>query len=357
VAVIDPESIKINTVAPPVMIERVLVDNGPIDAIQNVTLAPGKSKFEFHYTGLSFIAPEKVRFKYKLEGFDKDWADAGTRREAAYTNIPPGNYTFRVTACNNDGIWNETGAAFSFYLKPHFYQTYWFYGACAVMVGLVGVGLYQLRVKRIEAQFSAVLAERNRIAREIHDTLAQGFAGISLQLEAVDETLSESPNVAREHLNRARSLVRSSLAEARRSVWELRSQALESADLASALTDVAQQLTGNSVQAEVKVEGAPRRLPSAVEENLLRIGREALTNAVKHARANAIGVELNFERQRVFLSVKDDGCGFDPEHRTSQNDGGFGLISMRERAAHIGAQLNIHSSPGKGTVVVVEVSR
>jgi len=356
VAVIDPENIKVNQLAPAVIIERVLVDHQPIDAIGNVKLAPGKGKFEFHYTGLSFIAPEKIRFKYKLEGFDNNWVDAGGQREAVYTNIPPGSYTFRVIACNNDGIWNETGTAFGFYLKPHFYQTYWFYSLCVAIAGLIALGLYRLRVKHIEAQFSAVLAERNRMAREIHDTLAQGFAGISLQLEAVDETLSDSPVVARDHLNRARTLVRSSLAEARRSVWELHSQALESTDLASALTTVAQQLTGTSVLAEVKVKGAPRRLPSNVEENLLHIGREALTNAIKHARASCINVELGFAKKRVLLSVTDDGCGFDAEHRSSRSDGGFGLISMRERAEQIGARLNIQSSPGKGTVVVVETS-
>ncbi|HKS43191.1 MAG TPA: two-component regulator propeller domain-containing protein [Blastocatellia bacterium] len=352
-AVIDPESIKINQLAPPVLIEQVLADHEPIDTAQGAQLAPGKSKFEFHYTGLSFIAPEKVRFKYKLEGFDTDWIDAGTRREVAYTNIPPGSYRFRVMACNNDRVWNEAGAAFSFYLKPRFYQTYWFYGLCAAAVGMLGLGFYRLRVRQMQSRFSAVLEERNRIAREIHDTLAQGFAGISLQLEAVDETLIDSPETARNHLNRARTLVRSSLAEARRSVWELRSQALEKTDLAGALSAFAQQLTAGA--ADVKVSGARRRLSSLVETNLLHIGRESLTNAVKHAQAAAIQMELSFDHQSVRLSVKDNGCGFDANGSGSRVGGGFGLISMRERAEQIGAQLNIESSPGKGTKIVVEV--
>jgi len=356
VAIVDPRNIKLNQLPPPTVIESVLIDHKPIDLIQNVRLESGKSKFEFHFTGLSFVAPEKILFKYKLEGFDKDWNEGGNQREAAYTNIPPGNYTFLVRACNNDGIWNETGASFSFYLKPHFFQTYWFYAGCIVMIGLVGVGLYRFRVRHIEAQFSAVLAERNRIAREIHDTLAQGFAGISLQLEAVDETLSESPSVARNHLNKARSLVRSSLAEARRSVWELRSPALESADLPTALSKIALQLAANSLRASVNVTGDRRRLPSTVEENLLRIGREALTNAIKHAQAQTIDVDLNFDVNRVLLSVRDDGCGFDPNHQPSQSNNGFGLISMRERAEAIGAKLKVDSSPGNGTLVTVEAS-
>jgi ligand-binding sensor domain-containing protein/two-component sensor histidine kinase len=359
VVIIDPKNIKENHLVPPVVIEQVLVDHESVDIRQNVELAPGKSKFEFHYTGLSFIAPEKVRFKYTLEGFDKNWVDAGTRREIVYTNIPPGNYTFKVIACNNDGVWNQVGTAYNFYLQPYFYQTYWFYTLCAAGVGLSGIGVYRLRVKHMESKFSAVLAERNRIAREIHDTLAQGFAGISLQLEAVDDTLEDSPTTARQHLDRARRLVRSSLTEARRSVWELRSSILDSNDLGNALSDIAQQLTsGTPVQTRVRTTGNVRRLPSLVENNLLHIGREALTNAVKHARATHIIVETKFERDGVSLLMKDNGCGFDFQNLSSSGieGGGFGLISMRERAEQIGARLAIQSQPGEGTEIFVEIS-
>jgi two-component sensor histidine kinase len=357
VAVIDPDNINQNPFAPPVMIEQVLVDHEPIDIIDQVSLAPGKSKFEFHYTALSFIAPEKLRFRYRLDGFDNSWVDAGTKREAAYTNIPPGAYTFRVIACNNDGVWNETGSAFHFYLKPRFHQTSWFYALCAVLIGLIGLGLYRLRVRQIKAQFAAVLAERNRIAREIHDTLAQGFAGISLQLEAVDETLNDTPTVARDHLNRARRLVRSSLAEARRSVWQWRSPALENAGLASALSAVAHELTaGSPIVTQVNVKGAVRRLSALVENNLLHIGREALTNAIKHARAHSIDVELTFEPAKVRLRITDDGVGFVAPQSTPTGDGGLGLISMRERAQQIAGRLVIASKPGGGTEVVVELS-
>lgn len=358
VAVIDPEAIKINSLAPPVIIETVLVDHEPIDTRQNVKLAPGKSKFEFHYAGLSFVAPEKVRFKYKLEGFDKEWVDAGTRREASYTNIPPDSYTFKVIACNDDGVWNETGASFGFYLKPRFYQTYWFYALAAILIGLIGLGLYRLRVHRLQLQFEAVLAERNRIAREIHDTLAQGFAGISLQLEAVDETLQEAPTTAREHLNRARGLVRSSLAEARRSVWELRSPTLESEGLSEAIAHIARQLTaGLAVQAQVQTKGTMRSLPLSVESDLLHIAQEALTNAVKHAQALHIDVELRFDRASVRLTVRDDGIGFDVAHANSKSREGFGLIGMRERAEQIGGRLTVQSTPDRGTEVRVEVAK
>ena len=174
---------------------------------------------------------EHIQFKYKLEGFDKNWVDAGARREAAYTNIPPGRYTFRVMAANNDGVWNEAGAAVSFYLKPRFYQTIWFYLALLAVAGVVAWMIYRRRIGRVRAEFAAVLAERSRMARDIHDTLAQGFVGISLQLEAVGKVLDQSPDRAKQHLDLAQTMVTHSLTEARRSVWDLRAQALENADL------------------------------------------------------------------------------------------------------------------------------
>src|SRR5262249_23090659 len=151
-------NIALNELMPPVVIEQVLVDQSPVRSNGEVQLAPGKEKFEFHFTGLSFVAAERVRFKYKLEGFDKDWVDAGTKRDASYTNIPAGHYKFRVIACNNDSVWNLEGASFAFYVQPRFYQTYWFYALCIVVVALLAGTLYRLRVRKMRAEFSAVLA-------------------------------------------------------------------------------------------------------------------------------------------------------------------------------------------------------
>jgi ligand-binding sensor domain-containing protein len=348
--VIDPDNIKTNERAPPVVIEQLTVDGQPVMARGRVELAPGREKLDFHYTGLSFQAPEKVRFKYLLDGFDKNWVDAGSKREASYMNIPPGRYVFRVKASNNDGVWNETGASFEFYLKPYFYQTYWIYLVYGTVAGLIVWGGYRLRVRRIETQFAAILGERNRIAREIHDTLAQGFAGISVQLESVEETMTTDPNVAKLHLDLARGLVRSSLAEARRTVWDLRSPSLENGDLTTAVMNVAQQLSAN-IPIQVTVSGASRRLPPAIENNLFHMSREALTNAVKHARARQIVIELVFERQQIRLRIVDDGRGFDPQANAAGL--GFGLTTMAERAQRIGARLAVSSQPGEGTEVVI----
>jgi signal transduction histidine kinase len=353
-AVIDPENIPLNTSPPPIAIEQLFVDNQSIPLTQKVTLSPGIARLDFYYTALSFIAPENVRFKYKLEGFDRDWIDGGGRRVASYTNLRPGNYKFRVIAANNDGVWNESGAALDFYLQPRFYQTYWFYLVCVLLLALTAWQLYRLRVRRMALQFRAVLAERNRIAREIHDNLAQDILGISVQLELVARLMPAAAETAKGHLDRARMLVRNSMTEARRYVWDLRSQELQKKDLPAALRDTSKRLTAQTkVETVVEVGGLTRPLPVEVETNLLRIGQEAINNAVKHARANRIEVGLNFDTRNVRLSVRDDGRGFDPSEQIA--DGHFGLLGMRERAEQIGGVLSIDSAPERGTQIAVEV--
>jgi len=355
VAMIDPEQIKSNDQPPPVAIEQIRVDDESMTPAQSIELAPGKSRFDFYYTALSFVAPEKVRFKYKLEGFDSDWIDGGTRRVAYYTNLRPGRYKFRVIASNNDGLWNPIGATFDFYLRPQFYQTIWFYVLCIFSLAFLVWQLYRYRLKHIEAQFSAVLAERNRIAREIHDNLAQEMLGISVQLEVVARTMPPSAEVAKTHLDRVRLLVRHGIAEARRYVWDLRSQALDQNDLPAALSDTARRLTAETtVQAQVEVTGTFRPLSDLIEGNLLRIGQEAINNAVRHAQARNILINLKFDAKRVQLSVRDDGIGFDYQVSASDRANHFGLIGMRERAAQIGGTLTINSRASEGTEVLVD---
>ena len=353
-AVIDPEHIPLNTSPPPIAVEQLFVDNQSIPLTQKLALPPGLARLDFYYTALSFIAPENVRFKYKLEGFDKDWIDGGARRVASYTNLRPGNYKFRVIAANNDGVWNETGAAVDLYLQPRFYQTYWFYLICVLLLALTAWQLYRLRVRRMAFQFRAVNDERNRIAREIHDNLAQDILGISVQLELVARLMPAAAETAKAHLDRARMLVRNSMTEARRYVWDLRSQELQKKDLPTALRDTAKRLTAQSdIETVVEVAGPLRPLPVSVETNLLRIGQEAINNAVKHAGANRIEMALNFDTRSVRLSVRDNGRGFDSSQPIA--DGHFGLIGMRERAEQIGGVMSVHSAIEGGTQIAVDV--
>jgi ligand-binding sensor domain-containing protein/signal transduction histidine kinase len=356
VAMIDPERTKTNSQPPPVVIEQIRVDDKSIDPGDRIELPAGATRLDLIYTAPSFVAPEKITFKYKLEGFDNDWIDSGTGRIAHYTNLRPGAYTFRVIARNNDGVWNETGAAFGLYLKPYFYQTYLFYAVCLLALVALAWLLYRLRVRGMRAQFRAVLAERTRIARELHDNLAQEMSGISVQLEVVARTMPHEASAARNHLDRARLQVRHGLAEARRYVWELRSPVLEDNDLPTALNETARRLTHDTeIQAQVEVNGSFRRLARLVEDNLLRIGQEAMNNSVKHAQAKRISVNLVFDARRVQLSVRDDGSGFDSQAASNGRDGHFGLVGMRERVEQIGGTLSINSSLGSGTEVVADV--
>jgi signal transduction histidine kinase len=232
--------------------------------------------------------------------------------------------------------------------RPRFYPLF------AVGLAALGLALYRLGARQVDARVNAVVSERDRLAREIHDSLAQGLAALSIQLEGAAETLVSGPDLARDHLDRARRLVRASLADARRAVWDLRPEILQRVDLASALEDVIDTLTVRSrIDARVEVEGAARGLAGSVERQLLCIGREAVTNAVKHADPRRIRLRLAFRDAAIELDVEDDGCGFDPFEVSA--GAGFGLLSMRERAHELGADLLLESAPGRGTRVRVEL--
>jgi len=352
VSVIDPAHAPENRVPPPVAIEKVLVNDRAVNPEGDLVLKPGAGRLEFQYAGLSFAAPQKVQYRYRLEGFDRGWIEAGTRRAAFYTNLPPGNYRFRVMAANNDGVWSTAGAVFGLRLLPHYYQTWWFYSALALASVLLGYLVYRWRVVQVEAQWGAVLRERGRIAREIHDTLAQGFAGISVQLEVAARLLGAG--AAREPLDQARALARASLEEARTSIWNLRSQGAEAEDLPSRLSRSCSRIAGGSeTKVYLQVKGTYRPVQRRIEEELLRIGQEAVTNAVRHAAASRIEVQLIYEAARVSLRVEDDGRGF----ATSANGrpGHYGIRGMQERAGEIDGALVLESTPGAGTRVMIEV--
>lgn len=354
-AVVDPNRLARSQKPPPVVLESVSIDDRSLNPAFVGAIEPGSSRFAFEYAGLSFLSPARVRYRYRLEGFDKHWIDAGSRRVAYYTNLAPGRYKFEVTAENGDGVWNAGSATLRFRLLPHFYQTYWFYAAMAAIIGLLAWSVYRWRVRDVEARFAAVLGERNRIAREIHDTLAQGFIAVSVQLEVVTRLMNSAPDAAIEHLNQTRTLVRSSIAEARRAIWELRSQSDDKNDFASRLSKVANEAAApGSVQVNFEVKGAYRRVLPEVEDELTKICKEAVTNAVRHAQAERVSIELAFERKKLRMTVADNGCGFDARPDSSGPNGHFGIKGMQERAERIDAKLVVASETGKGTTVSVE---
>jgi len=352
--VVQPDRIGTTTFVPPVHIDKVIINKQEQPPNRYVRIPAGAGDIEIHYAALSYSAPEKMRFKYILEGVDQEWIDAGGRRFTYYANLRPGEYRFRVVAGKADGAWNENGASFSFYLTPPFYRTSTFAAVVVSSVLLLAGLIYWLHVRSLRARYSAVLAERNRISRDIHDTLSQNLAGIALQLDAVHMQLPDIESDLRRRLDEACNLTRYSLAEARRAIADLRSDDLECPELSAALPEIAQRVAV-TLQTRVRVIGDPRKLNPAVERNLLRIFQEALTNAVKHAHARTVDVELNYGSESVALRVHDDGDGFDLQSLSNTGSGHYGLIGMRERAERIGGRLSLHSRPGEGTELLVEV--
>ena len=352
---VDPAHFSVNSVDPPVAVERFAVDDldqAMLGSNAPPKIAAGHVHFEFDYAGLSYTAPLKVRYRYRLEGFDRDWTDAGTRRTAYYTNIPPGHYTFRVQAANNDGVWNTAGAAISFELRPHFYQTLWFYALLLLAMGASVVLMIQSRLRTARREFRAVLGERSRIAREIHDTLAQGYVGISVQLEMLAELLRQrNVETATEHLNKTREYVREGLADARQSIWALRTQDAEETTLPVKVRRLAEAAGDDGLTAQFSVFGAYRPLPPGTELEILRIAQEAIHNVKKHAGAQRLAVQLKYEPAAIELEVSDDGRGGAADQMETPSQGGFGLTGMKERAAAIRGTLVVNSVTGEGTTV------
>jgi signal transduction histidine kinase len=354
-AVLSPDVSQKSRQPPPVLIEAIATDRGPISLAADQRLPPLMASLQIDYAGLSFTAPEKVRFRYLMEGFDREWVDAGIRRQAFYTNLRPGHYRFQVTA-TNDGMPSDAEAVWEFTLLPAFYQTRWFPGAL-VLLAAGGVALaWRARVHQVRGRFSTILVERTRVAREIHDTLLQSLLGVMLQLDDVANTLETSKETARGQLGRLRQQVEFYIREALNSIRDLRSPVLESRDLGAALRDAGDRFTAlKPIEFTLVASGKPMRAAPRVEEHLLRIGQEAISNAVRHARPHCVRVDLEYGDKQIALTVTDDGIGFDPGTASGSGDGHWGVTSMQERAGQIGAAFRLDSAPGQGTRVHVAV--
>ena len=357
---IDPRRLRFDTVAPPVWIEDLQVDGRTARRDEPHLFPPGAGNVEFHFTGVTLLEPGKVAHRYLLEGFDARWIDAGTRRAAYYTNLPPGRYRFRVQARNADGVWNQAGDSVALTLAPHLYQRVWFWGLWALAAAAAVLAAHRTRLARVRSQYQAVLAERGRVARELHDSLLQGMSAVAMQIYGLRKRLGPSapprpPEVLARELQAIEEVVTAGLEEMRRFVWNLR-EPVSDDPFPVVLRKLLDRLTeGSGVEPALTVEGRVVRLPADVESELGRIAQEAIGNALKHAEARHIGLRLCYEGGGVQLSISDDGRGFDADQVPGGPAGHFGLVGMRERAARLG-QLAIESRPGQGTRVVVTVS-
>jgi signal transduction histidine kinase/ligand-binding sensor domain-containing protein len=355
----DPDASRRNTRPPPVHVEAVVADRRTYDPISGLRLPALTRDIVINYTGLSFVAPQRVFFRYALQGHDKGWQDPGSRRQALYSGLGPGTYTFKVIASNNDGVWNDRGAEFTFTVLPMFYQTWWFrvlyVTAAAAAVWLFYLYRLRLATERVQARIGARMEERERIARELHDTLLQGFQGLVLRFQAVLKVLPEE-GPARGMVEKALDRADEVLLEGREKVKELREQGLDVNDLAGLLSRHGAELAQDyPARFTLSVIGTARPLDPIVNNETYRIAREAITNAFLHAHAAHIEVELTYAVSAMTLRVRDDGQGIAENILAAGRSGHWGLSGMRERANKIGATLNLWSRQGTGTEVDLKI--
>ncbi len=368
ISVLDPSRIRINTLPPPVRVEQIIADHKV--QWQNLPGAPAKVRLPaltrdltIDYTALSLVAPEKVHFKYKLEGQDSDWREVVNDREVQYSNLAPGPYRFRVIASNNSGVWNEQGDTLEFSIDPAYYQTNWFRGLCAVALLALLWALYQLRVRQLHHEFDMTLearvGERTRIARELHDTLLQSFQGILLHLQRLSNRLQQGET--KQALDSAIEQAALAIVEGRDAVQGLRASTVESNDLGLAIRTLGEELAAADKLSRrpdfsVRLEGTPQRMHPIVRDEVYRVAGEAMRNAFRHAEAKRIEVEIRYDEWQLRVRVRDDGKGTDPKLISADGrEGHFGLHGMRERAKLIGGNLTLWSELDSGTEVELRI--
>jgi signal transduction histidine kinase/ligand-binding sensor domain-containing protein len=362
VSVLDPRHLPVNGLPPPVHVEQITADHKTHDTItggqERLRLPPLVRDLEIDYTALSLVTAEKVFFRYKLDGRDHDWQDVGNRRQAFYSNLAPGNYTFRVSACNNSGVWSEGNTFLDFSVASAYYQTTWFrLSLLAVFLALLGA-VYRLRLQQMARQFDIRLeervSERTRIAQELHDTLLQGFLSVSMQVHVAVDRLPEDSAV-KPILTLALKSMSRVIEEGRNAVRGLRVSHSPSLDLEHAFSLLPREFAAfgaDKIDFRVIIDGPQRPLHPLLRDEVYRFGREALLNAFRHARANHIEIEVKYSSSQLLVLVRDDGSGIDPKIVAHGKDG---LSGMRERADRIGARLHVYSSTLSGTEIELAI--
>jgi signal transduction histidine kinase/ligand-binding sensor domain-containing protein len=366
IAWVDPAKLSKNVIPPSVWITAMLADGSEQHNLGDAQLPPLTANVQIDYTALSLSIPEKVRFKYKLDGIDKGWQEPGSRREASYSRLPPGRYQFHVIACNNDGIWNTVGANLSFAIAPAWFQTTWF----EILVALAALALvwtaYKLRLKqvtaRVQERLSTQMEERERIARELHDTLLQSFQGLTLHFQRARNLLPERTLEAIQTLENALDGAERAIVEGRDAIHDLRSPAPAARMLAEEIAALGEELVAKDtnakqpVQFRIVVEGSAHALRPNAHIDVFRIAREAMRNAFTHSQGRRIETELAYTGDLFRLRVRDDGKGIDPDERVrAERTGHWGLRGIRERAERLGGALDVWSEPGAGTEIELRV--
>lgn len=352
IVAVDPTRLKPARLPPPVQVESLTADGRPFDPTgKGTTLPPRPRLVQLAYTAVNFNGPTRLRFRFRLDGYDQDWHPGGAGQLATYTNLPPGQYRFQV-AVTMPGDTRERFAVRSFTVASAFYQTATFYGFVVILVAAIMGAAWLIRSRQIRLQFAAVLSERTRVARELHDTTLQNLGGIALEFENLRTHPAATP-VLQEELATVRSHVERCIRETRQAVWDLRSPLGTDFDLAALLRKHARTLiAGRDIDFDLTVVGSPAVIKQSTKEQLARIAQEAISNAVRHAHARRIRAELRYE-DGVTLSIVDDGAGFSLVETQGRDAAHWGLVGMYERAARVGARLLVKSAPDQGTEVRV----
>lgn len=366
IAVVNPETVPFNAQPPPVVIESLLIDTKPVEFNSTVKVQPEQTNLEIHYSGLSFINPELVKFKYKLDGLDTDWIDAGTRRTAYYPHLPPGKYRFTVTAANRDGVWNDTGTTIEIEVFPPFWRTWWFLTLAFVAVALSGFAFYRWRVgmlkqaKETQEKFSRQLMEsqeneRRRIAVELHDSLGQSLVLIKnwalLAMKATDVK-----DISKARLKEISEMASETINEVREISYNLGPYQLDRLGLSSTIEEMIQKVAKSSpICFETKIDKVDGRFTKQEEINIFRIVQEAVNNIVKHSEATNAHLSVKMDATQVYLTISDNGKGFAQESSNGHGKRGFGLLGMAERVNLLKGEYIIKSERGKGTTVVINL--
>jgi ligand-binding sensor domain-containing protein/two-component sensor histidine kinase len=352
---IDPANLRINSKPPLLRIEELVVDDKFRSEVagnskQLMNLPPGKGRLEFHYTGLSFLAPTMVKFKYQLEGFDDDWIDAGTRRVAYYTNIPPGRYRFHLTACNNDGVWNKNAVALALYLEPHFYQTFWFYSLCTLFLLFTGWMIHRYRISRV----IEIERVRTRIASDLHDDIGSGLSQIAILSEVTRREVDESNSHIVQRLKNIAGASRELVDSMSDIVWAVNPGKDQLGDLVQRMRRFASDvLTARNItfRFESTVTAPDRKLTPDMKRHFFLIFKETLNNMIRHSQCTTAEITLQNEANFLVMKISDNGKGFDLPETTH----GHGLRNMRQRAAEMNGTIKIQSVPGQGTTLILQV--
>ena len=368
VAIINPASVKTNPLPPPVVIEDARIDNETVGKLpEQIEILPGQENLEIDYTGLSFIKPEQIRFRYRLEGLDENWTEAGTRRTAFFPHLAPGEYMFRVIAANSDNVWNEEGAMLKIVVKPPFYRTWIFLLACAAIVALIIYTLYRRRIfnleraRKMQEDFSRRLinaheSERRRIAAELHDSIGQSLAMIKNRVVQSAENITDENT--RQQLDLITAQTTQTIGEVREISYNLRPYLLENLGLTKAVKSLLNKVAeSGQVKIQIELDDVDDLFEPESEMSIYRIIQENLTNILKHAEATEAQVLLKKSKRNLTILISDDGKGFDPNaaNKTVYDKGGFGLLGISERVKMLGGTQEIESEIGAGTNVLIKI--